>query len=122
MSRKLRHLATALQVAVELHHEGKLDNKDYLRLVHSIEVSYKNPDSFTADLTKWCIDFLQFDNVDNHLANFDILVDSFLSSADADDHNTRTEVLVLITQLKKLLLGVQEYDQKKLIERYLNVN
>ena len=122
MGKKLRHMAMVLELADELYEEGNLDNKSYLRLITSVETAYKNPDGFVEEIIKWSMDLIRMDEVDNHLKNFDKVINSFLESPDADDQETRIEVLQTVQHLKALFFGIREYEQKKLILKFTSEN
>jgi len=119
MVENLRKLAMVIDVAETLHHEGKINKDDYLRLISGIEETYKNPNSFAAELTSWAADLLQMDDNTNHIKNLEKLLQTFLESPDADDYQVRLEMLQMIRQFKTLFTGIQQYQQKELIKLYL---
>lgn len=119
MASSLKQLALVLQVAEELHFEGKLQNDDYQRLIENVEAEYKHSSHYMREVKTWLGELLRSDRAANQLNSLDDLLFSFLESADADDHEKRTEIIQLVKQFKKILTITEGYNEKLLI-RQLN--
>lgn len=114
----LHKLALVLEVAEELHRDGKLNDQDFARLVEGVEETFKNPNTFKNELAKWAADLLNMDHIDNHIANLQLLVNTFMESPEADDHQKRVEILQLTNKLTLLLSGIAGYDQREILFRF----
>ncbi|KAA2218240.1 hypothetical protein [Maribacter flavus] len=114
----LHKLALVLEVAEELHRDGKLDDADFARLVEGVEETFKNPNKFKNELAKWAVDLLSMDKMENHLQNLQHLVNAFMESPEADDHQKRVEILQLTNKLALLLSGIAGYDQREILFRF----
>ncbi|WP_027064565.1 hypothetical protein [Maribacter sp. Hel_I_7] len=119
MASNLKQLALVLQVAEELHVEGKLQNEDYKRLIENVEAEYKHSSNYMREVKVWLNELLSNDRASNQLQTLDTLLFTFLESSDADDHQNRTEIILLVKQFKKLLSITDGYNEKLLV-RQLN--
>ena len=119
MASSLKQLALVLQVAEELHIDGKLNNEDYQRLIENVEVEYKHSSNYMREVKIWLTELMNTDRANGHIHNLDSLLLSFLESADADDQQKRTEILTLVKQFRKILTVTEGYNEKLLI-RQLN--
>lgn len=117
MASSLKQLALVLQVAEELHVEGKLHNEDYLRLIENVEAEYKHSSHYLREVKVWLAELLRSDRATGHIINLDGLLISFLESPDADDQQKRTEMLNLVKQFKKILTVTEGYNEKLLIKQ-----
>ena len=119
MASSLKQLALVLQVAEELHIDGKLNNEDFQRLIENVEVEYKHSSNYMREVKIWLTELMNTDRANGHIHNLDNLLLSFLESADADDQQKRTEILTLVKQFRKILTVTEGYNEKLLI-RQLN--
>ena len=117
MGNSLRQLALVLQVAEELHLDGKLQREDYLKLVHNVETDFKNSTDYLKDVKLWLRQLLGADSATGHIQNLDTLLFSFLESPDADDLEKRVQILQLVKLFKNILVTTDGYNEKLLIKQ-----